>query len=53
MPERLRHLLSIESLTAAQIQFVLDESKPFQEIQRHPLKKLATLRGKSVLLAFF
>jgi aspartate carbamoyltransferase catalytic subunit len=53
VPERLRHLLSIESLTAAQIQFVLDESKPFQEIQRHPLKKLATLRGKSVLLAFF
>jgi aspartate carbamoyltransferase catalytic subunit len=51
--ERFRNLLSIESLTAAQIQFVLDESKPFQEIQRHPLKKLATLRGKSVMLAFF
>src|SRR5437773_6241966 len=26
---------------------------PFQEIQRHPLKKLATLRGKTVALAFF
>ena len=53
MPERLRHLLSIEPLTAAQINFVLDEAKPFQEIQRHPLKKLATLRGKGVALAFF
>ena len=53
MPERFRHLLSIEPLTAAQISFVLDESKPFQEIQRHPLKKLATLRGKGVALAFF
>ncbi|HEY4579434.1 MAG TPA: aspartate carbamoyltransferase catalytic subunit [Candidatus Acidoferrales bacterium] len=53
MPERLRHLLSIEPLTAAQINFVLDEAKPFQEFQRHPLKKLATLRGKSVALAFF
>ena len=53
MPERLRHLLGIEPLTAAQINFVLDEAKPFQEIQRHPLKKLATLRGKSVALAFF
>jgi len=25
----------------------------FQEIQKHPLKKLATLRGKTVALAFF
>src|SRR4029077_3473532 len=29
------------------------QSKPFQEIQRHPLKKLATLRGKTIALAFF
>ena len=53
MPERLRHLLGIEPLTAEQITFLLDEAKPFQEIQRHPLKKLATLRGKTVALAFF
>jgi aspartate carbamoyltransferase catalytic subunit len=51
--ERLRDLLSIEELTAAQIAFLLDEAKPFQEFQRHPLKKLATLRGKTVALAFF
>jgi len=53
VPERLRHLLGIEGLTAEQILFVLDEAKPFQEFQRHPLKKLATLRGKTVALAFF
>jgi len=53
VPERFRHLLSIEPLSAAQINFVLDEAKPFQEFQRYPLKKLATLRGKSVALAFF
>ena len=53
MPERLRHLLGIEPLTAAQITSLLDQAKPFQEIQRHPLKKLATLRGKTVALAFF
>jgi aspartate carbamoyltransferase catalytic subunit len=53
VPHRFRHLLGIEPLTAEQIQFLLDQSKPFQEIQRHPLKKLATLRGKSVALAFF
>ena len=53
MIERLRHLLGIEDLTAEQILFLLDQSKPFQEFQRHPLKKLATLRGKTVALAFF
>ncbi len=51
--QRLRHLLGIEPLTAEQILFILDQAKPFQEFQRHPLKKLATLRGKTVALAFF
>src|SRR5256712_7501186 len=46
-------MLGIEPLTVEQITFLLDQSKPFQEIQRHPLKKLATLRGKTVALAFF
>jgi aspartate carbamoyltransferase catalytic subunit len=46
-------MLGTEPLTAEQITFLLDQSKLFQEIQRHPLKKLATLRGKTVALAFF
>ena len=53
MLQRLQHMLGIESLTAEQITFILDQSKPFQEFQRHPLKKLATLRGKTVAVAFF
>jgi aspartate carbamoyltransferase catalytic subunit len=53
VPDHLRHLLGIESLTAGQITFLLDQSKPFQEFQQHPLKKLATLRGKTIALAFF
>ena len=53
MLQRLRHLLGIETLTREQILFFLDQSKPFQEFQRHPLKKLATLRGKTVAVAFF
>ncbi len=53
MPYRFRHLLGIEPFSAEQIVFLLDQSKPFQEFQRHPLKKLATLRGKTVALAFF
>jgi aspartate carbamoyltransferase catalytic subunit len=51
--QRLQHLLDIESLGTEQINFILDQSKPFQEFQRHPLKKLATLRGKTVAVAFF
>jgi len=50
---RLRDLLALEPLTADELTFLLDQSKPFQEIQKHPLKKLATLRGKTVALAFF
>jgi aspartate carbamoyltransferase catalytic subunit len=50
---RFRDLLALEPLTADELTFLLDQSKPFQEIQRHSLKKLATLRGKTVALAFF
>jgi len=50
---RFRDLLALEPLNADALTFLLDQSKPFQEIQRHPLKKLATLRGKTVALAFF
>ena len=53
MLQRLQHLLGIEDLTREQISFILDQAKPFQEFHRHPLKKLATLRGKTVALAFF
>jgi aspartate carbamoyltransferase catalytic subunit len=48
-----RDLLGLEPLSADELTFILDQSKPFQEIQRHPLKKLATLRGKTIALAFF
>ena len=53
MTYRRRDLLALEPLTAEELTFLLDQSQPFQEIQRHPLKKLATLRGKTVALAFF
>ena len=53
MTQRFRDLLALEPLSADELTFLLDQSKPFQEIQRHSLKKLATLRGKTVALAFF
>jgi aspartate carbamoyltransferase catalytic subunit len=48
-----RDLLALEPLSADDLTFLLDQSRPFQTIQRNPLKKLATLRGKTVALAFF
>jgi aspartate carbamoyltransferase catalytic subunit len=53
LTQRFRDLLALEPLSADELTFLLDQSKPFQEIQRHSLKKLATLRGKTVALAFF
>src|SRR6267154_504183 len=53
LTHRFRDLLALEPLAADELSFLLDQSKPFQEIQRHPLKKLATLRGKTIALAFF
>ncbi len=53
MHQRLQHLLGIEATHRRANNFFLDQAKPFQEFQRHPLKKLATLRGKTVALAFF
>jgi len=49
----LRHLLGTEALTRDEISFLLEQSRAFQGIQKQPLKKLATLRGKSAVLAFF
>ena len=49
----LQHLLGTETLSRDQITFILDQARPFQELQRNPLKKLATLRGKTVAIAFF
>ena len=48
-----RHMLGTEALSRDEITFLLNQSRAFQGIQKQPLKKLATLRGKSVVLAFF
>ncbi len=53
MTYRFRDLLALEPLSADELTFLLDQSRHFQAIQRNPLKKLATLRGKTVALAFF
>src|SRR5260221_9546428 len=50
---RFRAVLALEPLSADELTFILDQAKPFQEIQRPPLKKLAPRRGRTVALAFF
>jgi len=50
---RHRHLLGIGELSAADISHVLDTAKAFFEISRRPVRKVPTLRGKTVINVFF
>ena len=47
-----RHLLGIEPLTRAEIETVLELSGRFLEINERPIKKVPTLRGKTVINLF-
>jgi len=47
-----RHLLGIEPLAAADIETILDLSERFLEIAGRPIKKVPTLRGKTVINLF-
>jgi aspartate carbamoyltransferase catalytic subunit len=47
-----RHLLGIESLNAAEIGTLLDLGDRFLEINERPIKKVPTLRGKTVINLF-
>jgi aspartate carbamoyltransferase catalytic subunit len=47
-----RHLLGIEPLTAEELTTVLDLGERFLEIAERPIKKVPTLRGKTVINLF-
>jgi len=47
-----RHLLGIEPLTAEELRTVLDLGERFLEIAERPIKKVPTLRGKTVINLF-
>jgi len=47
-----RHLLGIEPLTAGDLVTLLDLSERFLEIAERPIKKVPTLRGKTVINLF-
>jgi aspartate carbamoyltransferase catalytic subunit len=48
-----QHLLGIESLTADDIQAILDTAESMAEISAREVKKVPTLRGKTIVNLFF
>ena len=50
---RLRHLLGIEDLSAAMAERVLQTAEAFHEVSRRPVRKVPTLRGKTIINVFY
>ena len=48
-----RHLLGIEGLSRSEIESVLDTAEAFFEVSRRPIRKVPTLRGKTILNLFY
>ena len=48
-----RHILDMASLTVDDIQLILDTAGHMKEISRRPVKKVPTLRGKTIVSFFY
>jgi aspartate carbamoyltransferase catalytic subunit len=48
-----RHLLTIEELSREQIEAVLERAESFAEVARRDIKKVPTLRGRTVVNLFY
>ncbi len=48
-----RHLLQIEGLTAGEIRHVLDVAESLFEVSRRSVRKVPTLRGKTIINLFY
>jgi aspartate carbamoyltransferase catalytic subunit len=48
-----KDLLGIRELSAGEIEFILNTAGAFKEINRRPIKKVPTLRGKTVVHLFY
>jgi aspartate carbamoyltransferase catalytic subunit len=48
-----RSLLDIEGLTRADIERILDTAEAFLQVSRRPVRKVPTLRGKTVINLFY
>ena len=49
----MNHLLSIEQLSRAEIEAILDRAESFAEVGRRDIKKVPTLRGRTVVTLFY
>jgi aspartate carbamoyltransferase catalytic subunit len=47
------HLLGLEGLSRSQLDYLLDSADSFREISEREIKKVPTLRGKTVVALFF
>lgn len=50
---RHKHILGLEELSAQDIAFIIKTAESFKEISQRPIKKVPTLRGKTVIHLFF
>ena len=48
-----RDLLGMEDVAADEIRFILDSVAPFKEVSERDIKKVPTLRGKTIINLFF
>ncbi len=48
-----KHILGIKELTAEELIFILDTAESFKEINSREIKKVPTLRGKTIINLFF
>ena len=51
-PDR-RHLISMSDLEAADVERLLDTAQGFESVMRRDIKKVPTLRGRTVMTVFF
>jgi aspartate carbamoyltransferase catalytic subunit len=49
----MKHLLSIDDLSKAEIEAILDRAESFAEVGRRDIKKVPTLRGRTVVTLFY
>ncbi len=52
IPQR-KHLLGLEGMDARELTEILDSAGSFEEILERPVKKVPTLRGRTIVNAFF
>lgn len=50
---RRKHLLDIASLSPAEITHILDTAESLKDVSTRPIKKVPTLRGKTIINVFF